>query len=170
MKDYDCYKIYPNCTCNFFNFNKICDQCDSTCEYKLAAWECRKISSDIVGPFEFDSDTEKTTFVNKLGMTLTNGQGYCIKAQDSKYIDEYSNNKYIIKQKLSYNTFTLNDLLNIISQDQYVIKQRNKSPIKIVSKFNIFTGQDSLDDLFSFRKKVYSNIVLEHQEKRYALH
>ncbi|CAG8813610.1 7473_t:CDS:1, partial [Cetraspora pellucida] len=257
--DFNRYKIHPYCICDFFDFNKICDQCNSIYEHKLAAWGRGKISSEIVSLFEFgtyqfldgteretddinklklddmkriiklhdnkipykevitnkelmpanwlsnpqnykmierdqfsfinkkkiifdkkfypknflfygDSGTGKTIFVNKLGMVLTNKQDYCIKAQDSKYIDEYSNHKCIIKQEFSYHAFTLNDLLNIILQDQCIIKQRNKSLIKIVSKFNIFTGQDFLDDLFSFKRRLYNNIVLEHQEKRYALH
>ncbi|CAG8778197.1 16807_t:CDS:2, partial [Cetraspora pellucida] len=33
MKDFDYCKIHPDCTCDFFDLNKICDQCDSTCEY-----------------------------------------------------------------------------------------------------------------------------------------
>ncbi|CAG8789678.1 14640_t:CDS:2, partial [Cetraspora pellucida] len=157
------YELYY--ICDFFDLNKIYDQYNSICECKLTIWGHVKISSNIVSLFEFGTyqfleETERET--NNINELKLDDMKRIIKLYDDEILYE--------EQELSYNTFTLNDLLNITLQDQYVIKQRNKSFIKIVSKFNIFTGQDSLDDLFSFRRKVYNNIVLEYQEKRYALY
>ncbi|CAG8831188.1 16227_t:CDS:1, partial [Racocetra persica] len=38
LKTYDQCKKHSNCQCDFFDINKRCDKCDSTCERKIAAW------------------------------------------------------------------------------------------------------------------------------------
>ncbi|CAG8681699.1 18584_t:CDS:2 [Dentiscutata erythropus] len=109
--------------------------------------------------FYGDSGSGKTSLIQKISKVLAKGKDICKKANDSKYFDEYNNQEVICKQELSHDTWKFQDLLNLCEKDEYIIKQRNKKPIEVVSKYNIFTAQDLFDDIFSFKKYFFDNRV-----------
>ncbi|CAG8796605.1 16519_t:CDS:2, partial [Dentiscutata erythropus] len=109
--------------------------------------------------FYGDSGSGKTSLIQKISKILSKGKDICKKANDSKYFDEYNNQEVICKQELSHDTWKFQDLLNLCEKDECIIKQRNKKPIEVVSKYNIFTAQDLFDDIFSFRKRFFDNRV-----------
>ncbi|CAG8720697.1 6882_t:CDS:1, partial [Racocetra fulgida] len=102
--------------------------------------------------FYGDSGPGKSTLMEKLAVALSKGRPHCIKAKDREYIDEYQNQVCIIKDELTHDTFNFEDLLSCCEKDNLAIKQRNKMPIGIVSKFHLFTAQDSFDNIFCFEK------------------
>ncbi|CAG8815533.1 10993_t:CDS:1, partial [Dentiscutata erythropus] len=128
--------------------------------------------------FYGDSHSGKTTIVEKLSLALVNNpttieekkNKICQKAKDIEYLDEYKNHECIVTQELKFNTWDLKDLLKVTEADQVTIKQRAKKPIQVVSKFNLFTAQDSFDDLFSYRTRNFSRDAVYNMETKVALH
>ncbi|KAF0552305.1 hypothetical protein F8M41_022070 [Gigaspora margarita] len=110
-----------------------------------------------------NSSSEKSKSLKKLACALSKGKKFCKKSIDKEYIDEYSNQEVITKEELIYNTWKLEDLLNLAEKDDCVIKQRSKKPITVVSKFNIFNSQDLFDNIFTSNKTY-------NREKRIGLH
>ncbi|CAG8829258.1 19722_t:CDS:1, partial [Dentiscutata erythropus] len=89
---------------------------------------------------------------------------------DSNYIDEYENEEVLIKHELIHDMWKFEDLLNLCKKDLCPIKQRNKKPIKVVTKYNIFTSQDPFDNIFSFRKRVFDDRNIRSSQKRIGLY
>ncbi|CAG8667627.1 19400_t:CDS:1 [Dentiscutata erythropus] len=117
-----------------------------------------------------DSGSGKTTIGENLAELLAKEKRYCTKAVDSNYIDEYENEEVLIKHELTHDTWKFEDLLNLCEKDPCLIKQRNKKPIKVVTKYNIFTSQDPFDDIFSFRKRVFDDRNIRSPQKRIGLY
>ncbi|CAG8758358.1 15136_t:CDS:2 [Dentiscutata erythropus] len=98
--------------------------------------------------FYSDSGSGKTSLIQKISKALVKGRDICKKANDP-----------------------FQDLLNLCEKDECIIKQRNKKPIEVVSKYNIFTAQDLFDDIFSFRKCFFDNrVYVKSKESRIALY
>ncbi|CAG8839376.1 4286_t:CDS:2, partial [Gigaspora margarita] len=119
------------------------------CDYQIHEKIYDKLPQEIVGPWQFDSSSGKLTSLKKLARALSKGKEICKKSINREYIDKYSNQKV--------------DLLNLAEKDDCIIKQRNKKPIAIVSKFNIFNSQDLFDNIFTGTKTY-------NREKRIKLH
>ncbi|CAG8457524.1 4716_t:CDS:2 [Cetraspora pellucida] len=104
--------------------------------------------------FYGDSGPGKSTLMENLASALTKDRSncICIKAKDQNYIDEYQNQACITKDELTHDTFNFQDLMSCCEKNSLTIKQRKKKPIEIVSKFHVFTAQDSFDDIFCFEK------------------
>ncbi|CAG8636751.1 612_t:CDS:2 [Dentiscutata erythropus] len=103
--------------------------------------------------FYGDSGPGKSSLMRYLANALSKGRPICTKARDSEYIDEYKNQVCIMKDELTHDSFNFEDLMNCCEKDKVEIKQRNKKPINIVSKFNLFTAQDSLIEIFCSKCK-----------------
>jgi hypothetical protein len=92
-----------------------------------------------------------------------------VKAKDKKYFDEYENHECIIHNELTHESWDFDELLKATETDGCRMRQRNKKPIMIVSKFNLFTAQDNFDNIFNYRTRVFSLQPVVNPEKRIAI-
>ncbi|CAG8715361.1 7603_t:CDS:2, partial [Gigaspora margarita] len=88
----------------------------------------------------FNSSFGKSTSLKKLACALSIGKEICKKSIDREYFDEYSNQEVITKKELTYDTWKLEDLLNLAKKDDYLF-----------------------DNIFTFNKSY-------NREKRIGLH
>ncbi|CAG8632803.1 15166_t:CDS:2, partial [Dentiscutata heterogama] len=98
--------------------------------------------------FYGDSGSGKTTIIQRLVKELAKEREACKKANDPKYFDNYNNNEIIYKHEL----------------------RKNKKPVKVVSKYNIFTAQDPFNNIFTFRKHVFDQEEIKSSELKIALY
>ena len=102
-----------------------------------------------------DSNTGKTYIKERLLENFSRYGKICCKVKDPKYINEYDNQVCIISEKFGWKSFEFEDILSICERDEILMPRKNKSPINIVSKFNIFTSNFSFDQIYTFEDTYY---------------
>src|SRR5205085_5718140 len=112
-----------------------------------------------------DSDSGKTTILDRLSSELSKGKEICIKAKDKNYID-YNNNEVLVHNELSYDIFKFEYLLSVTEKDKVTMSRKNRSAVLIVTKYNIFTAQHSFADIFSFNTRRFDKPVFSIEQMK----
>src|SRR5438132_3136789 len=89
-----------------------------------------------------DSETGKSYFTKCFNIA-------CYKTNE-KYWNEYDNQDTIIMNEFYKGGMEWDTFLKITEKDDILVKVKNKSPINVVSKYNIFTSNRSLEQIMKF--------------------